>query len=379
MFFISISVIGSARPAGCEGLVLRAETDSYSLGPYLEILEDKSGTLKINDVTKPEIEKQFRAGKREVPSFGITDKVYWVRFTLENRRPDTRQWLLELDFPQMDYVDLYLPRGDGSYEIKKSGDMRPFGIREISHRNPVFPVNLISAPQTFYIRVKAKDLVMFPLTIRTYPAFIKSDYRRQWFFGLYYGLMVSMVFYNFFLFLVLKDRSYLYYVAYVFFFTMFSLVFNGFIFPVLFPAHPLINNYFNMTVTILTLVLLIVFSRTFLQSASYAPGFDLCLQVLLVAAILLLPAMALIPPVIFKKLLALHALLVTVVTLPGGIVCYRRGYYPARFFIMARACLQLGAVLFVFGLLGLIPQSFVVRYAIQIGSVLLTRQLNSLS
>lgn len=159
-----------------DSLVLRDGKETYSLGPYLEILEDKQGKWRIDDVTTPEISKKFLRDGRETPHLGMTDSVFWIRFTIEDRTSGRKQWLLELDFPHMDYIDLYLPRSDGAFEIKQAGDMRPMRVREIAHRNPVFLLPVSSPKATFYLRADAKGVTMFPLYIRTYRAFLETDY-----------------------------------------------------------------------------------------------------------------------------------------------------------------------------------------------------------
>ena len=43
-----------------------------------------------------------------------------------------RTWLLELAYPPLDHVDLYLADGAGNYQLKqRTGDALPFATREI--------------------------------------------------------------------------------------------------------------------------------------------------------------------------------------------------------------------------------------------------------
>jgi hypothetical protein len=51
-------------------VILNDEQDVYPLGFYLEILEDPSGKLTIEEITSPEFENKFVPGKNEVPNFG---------------------------------------------------------------------------------------------------------------------------------------------------------------------------------------------------------------------------------------------------------------------------------------------------------------------
>ena len=54
---------------------------------------------------------RFRPDSRKVLNFGVTSSVYWLRFSSSAMNLQRRS-APELDFPHMDYLDLYLP-GDG--------------------------------------------------------------------------------------------------------------------------------------------------------------------------------------------------------------------------------------------------------------------------
>jgi len=94
-------------------LALTDEQDRYPLGLFLELLEDSSRELTIDEVSSPEYAARFTPSHVEVPNLGYTDSAYWVRLSLRNNSSQTTTWLLEHDFPNMHYVDLYSPQGDG--------------------------------------------------------------------------------------------------------------------------------------------------------------------------------------------------------------------------------------------------------------------------
>ena len=92
-----------------EPVVLTDEQGQYPLGLHLEILEDPSGELTIEDVTSPAFDSQFIPSQVAVPNYGYTDSAYWVRVSLDNETLYTNEWLLEIGFANTQYVDLYIP------------------------------------------------------------------------------------------------------------------------------------------------------------------------------------------------------------------------------------------------------------------------------
>src|SRR5262245_59601070 len=53
-------------------LVLSSDSQTYPLGLSLQILEDRSGRLSIDDVASPDREAEFRPSHRMYPNFGIS-------------------------------------------------------------------------------------------------------------------------------------------------------------------------------------------------------------------------------------------------------------------------------------------------------------------
>ena len=107
-------------------LILTDEQGEYPLGLHMDILEDPSGELTIEDVSSPSFDSQFTPSQVEAPIYGYTDSVYWVRMNLDNQTRQTDKWLLEMDFSNTQYVDLYtpLPNGEG-FTVKQTGVLRP--------------------------------------------------------------------------------------------------------------------------------------------------------------------------------------------------------------------------------------------------------------
>ena len=75
-FQISFPSWGDHNP-----LVLNNEKQFYELGPHLDILEDKSSKLIINEV---ENLKNFKPNKKMVANFGFSKSAFWAKFRIYN-------------------------------------------------------------------------------------------------------------------------------------------------------------------------------------------------------------------------------------------------------------------------------------------------------
>ena len=203
-----------SNPPTPDPVILTDEQDEYPLGLHLGILEDPTGELTIEDVTSPEYAAQFVPSQDEVPNYGFTDSVYWLRLRLDNQTLHTNEWLLEQGFANMHFVDLFtpLPGGDG-FAVKQSGVLRPASTRDIQYPNIVFSLTIPpQSQQTYYLRVQNGASMTLPLTLWTQNAFLDRALVEHILKGIFYGVLIGLLFYNLFLLFSLRELNYLFFV-----------------------------------------------------------------------------------------------------------------------------------------------------------------------
>ncbi|WP_290577534.1 hybrid sensor histidine kinase/response regulator [Ketobacter sp.] len=174
-----------------------------------------------------------------VPNFGFTHDTLWLRFTVSNPQVDTVSRLLEVGYPLLGRVELIHMQGDrtlGSLEIGNNVDFRQ---RPINHRNLVFPLSFPpESESTVYLKIQGGNGIQVPLALWSESQFWQTDQHRLSWLNLYYGLMLSMIFYNLFLVWGVRDIVYLYYVFTMVGVLLFQTVLYGTAFQFLWPAHP---------------------------------------------------------------------------------------------------------------------------------------------
>ena len=141
--FIILSIFAVILNAQ-NSVTISDEFDQRSVNSFLEILEDTSGSLSIEDVISPEYSKQFQTNYQTIPSFGFTNSVYWVRFKINSINLKTfTPWVLELVYPIVHYVDLYhLDKQNKILDITKTGTMREIKTRDYICHHLVFLISL---------------------------------------------------------------------------------------------------------------------------------------------------------------------------------------------------------------------------------------------
>lgn len=134
-----------AVPAAAGGLRVDPETGirPVTLAPYWDVLIDPQARMTIDEASSPANEDGFSpyAGDGDAINVGLTPAAVWLRITLSNPGRADLERLLEISFPQLHSVRLYVPGDDGYLEIE-TGQALPFDMRPVEHRNFVFPLRL---------------------------------------------------------------------------------------------------------------------------------------------------------------------------------------------------------------------------------------------
>jgi len=199
-----------------------------SLGKHFQFLEDKQGLLSIEDITSSKISDGFIDNHTNILNRGFSESVFWIRFRVTNKLSADDRLLLEIGFPQLQHITLFIPQPDGTFLEKKAGYTIPFESRDIKYHNFIFELPPFEE-NTYYLRFKFKFAAQVFINLWTHSAFSEYLAKERLLIGLLYGVMVAMILYNFSIFIFTKDISYAYYVAFIFCVTILLLVMNGLI------------------------------------------------------------------------------------------------------------------------------------------------------
>jgi len=330
-----VGLVATAAAAELPPLVLDDARGSYRLGTHLEVLEDPTGALTIEQVASPDVAARFAPSPDAVPNFGLARSAFWARIRLREERPALGGWLLEVDWPVADRVSLYLPAAAGGFVERQAGDLLPFTSWEIPYRNPTFRLPLAPGrDETIYLRFSGEDTMLLPLTVWSGAAFTEKRRREAFVYGFYYGILAILITYNLVLLFTLRDRSYLDYVLLISAWGLYHAALNGFTTEYLFPDSPELARWAIHIAAGFAFMLSAVFARSFLVTRTYAPLLDRWLLWFSWIGLLCLlwPVFGTVRWFIIVNgaigMTGATSLLLT------GYRCWRAGYRPARYYLL---------------------------------------------
>ena len=347
-----------------------APPDDFALNQRFEVLADPDGRFTFEDVRQPPLAAQFEPHPESAFGVSYTDVVYWFRVGLPVAAP-AGDWLLEFGYPLLDYVDVWLPEPDGSWRKVETGDQRPFAQRELPHRNLVVPLRLApEAGRTLYVRVQTQSSMQVSLHLWSPQGFIEKTQTEQYLLGLFYGIMLVMLVYNLFAFLLVRDISYVYYIAYIVVITVLQGALNGLTTQYLFGAAPYWANHVLPLSLAATILFATLFTRSFLDTPRNLPIMNRVLWALFAFSVVCTISIFVVPYSASIRLTSLLAGSMTIVFFAIGLRALMVGVRAARFFMLAWAVYLLSIQVRILLGFGWVPSNFFTLYSPQIGGAL---------
>ncbi|NOR72475.1 MAG: diguanylate cyclase, partial [Mariprofundaceae bacterium] len=314
-------------------LQLDTTQQSYSLGRYVEYIEDQSGQLDIASI-RQKSEKAWQKHSGPGLNFGFSSSTYWFRIHLETSEPES--WLLEIGHPLLDEITFYLFSGEQLLQEVQTGDSRPFMERPLRHRNFVLPLMIPAEERiTLYLQVRSSGSVQVPMTLWHEDVYHDQDELEMVNLGIYFGAILAMILYNLFLYLRVYEPAYIYYVLYVVMFGLFIAALTGWGYMYLWSEAVAFQQYCLAIFIILGGIFVCRFIHYFLDLPNQAPRIE---HLLTGAVLILLFLLCLLPffsyHIVIQPALGM-VMIVSLIALYTGILLWQRGGVIARYFTVA--------------------------------------------
>ena len=201
-------------------LRLSPEKESYMLGGYMEVLEDTSGNLTIDDIVSEEISNKFEPVTANYLNYGYTASVFWIRLDVEkNDNAMDSVFYLDPGWYYYDTIQFYVQKN--RYQADSlSCEKHPYN--KIENDTRLFRLDS-SVCNTYYIRLNSNSITYIKPVVRNGNYIVKTNSIKLAFLIIPCSIIFVMIIYNLVIFLVIKHKSYLYYVLCYFFGLIFAI------------------------------------------------------------------------------------------------------------------------------------------------------------
>ncbi len=350
---------------------LTPDTTHISLGKHLHYLVDETGELSLEEIRTS---GNFTPNDGGIYNGGYAPGVHWLRFSLQTQDlappgDKLHEWLLELAFPFLWQVDLYLLQHGQVIHHEQAGQSFPPEQRPYDHAHTVFPLRFPPADKVdVFVRIKTTGARVIPVELWSPQAFNTHSALVQTLHGLYYGIMLALGLYNLFVFLTVRSKSYLLYAGYILCLGLMQSSLNGFAGLHLWGQHLTFSYIAPTLLAYFTLSLALLFSRSFLRTEQMAPLLDKAMLVWAVCTAAYAVVGYWVPADISLRLLNGVSAVWIGLIVTSGVVCLLKGQRTARFFLLGWSFLLMAVIIQLANLSGLLPSNVFTNNVLMFGS-----------
>ncbi len=366
VLLLTISLFSKILQVSAQPAIILSDTGSLKhIGKLIDIYEDKSGCLKLEEILLPEYQSKFKRSERDVPNLGSTKSALWCRFALQKKAGS--QWFIRMDNAYLDTFQLFVQTGSG-FKKKESGRDYSYTAREIKSVNIIFPLNLPKDSLT-YVYVRAKHYIIHvPLEIGQITPMLNAEGEYNFYYGIFFGIVGIMLIMNLIMYFSMRDISLIYYIFYTACFGLYTFITKGYESQLLPDSFLWLNPYAPLAIYA-NGFFVPLFGITFLKAKETSPlfykiciGFVIYMVITILIYLFGMPALA-------SQSIVIWSIIVALLNLVFGIIIYKNGYKPARFFAIAYSFTILSFIAFTLETNGIISSNFFSQNSLQFSTI----------
>ncbi len=351
-----------------KAIVLSDKEPEISLASSYAYFVDSSQSIPTSQITN----ELFTDKSGNVPVPGVGINKIWLRFSVTNNS-GSNEFYLNLKYTNLSKVSLYKAENNNLTKLQSQGNSLPLVNNSSPASNFIFPVNLpIYQSATYFLEVESIHPIIVPAYISTKDGLVNADIKMICIIALYCGIIGTMLIYNLFLFVSVRDRNYLIYSLYTFSLLLAQLTAAGYMYKYVWTAYPSINNYAVVITTNFTFIIGTLYSYHFLQINKYLPKIrwmfflviGLCLTDILLDLIHLNN--------ISYKIHNYVTIATCILLLSTSITVARKGFSPAYLYLIAWSLLCLSVIALALRNLSILPYNSFTASIVYIGSAVET-------
>lgn len=334
---------------------------------YSSFAEDQYAHWLAEDVFSGEYDKAFFKSDSQFGNFGFTQSAYWMRFDIDWKLSKVNDDLIfVVNAPTLDELSIFIQDNQGNITRKVSGYRKALSSRDINHHNYIFEVHP-ELGSKYLMRAKTNTALVMPLEIWQLKNFAQQNYFDIIFIGSYLGVLLVMFFYNLFIYISTRDKSYLFYILFILSYGSLQFTLDGLMGFWVYGESTLFRGYDMMIIPTLSGILSLLFSTNFLQTKTKLPR----IHRVMIATIFLYICFLLISLMTNGKGIKLTAYLslwTTFVLFSAGALALKAKQPGAQFFMFAWLFLIVGTAVYLLSIFGLFSSMMVLVYSMKTGS-----------
>lgn len=332
-----------------ETLVLKDSMDKISICTYLSIYEDTTGIQQYEDISDPNFSSNFKKNVQAVPNLGFSNSSFWFKISILDSSTRPRDWILDIAIPGLHLINFFITTDDTTLQKCHSGFVVGQKYKATSFRNPSVQLNTNPGHCLYiYIQIKSETPIITPVYLREKDQYITYDRNREFFFGLYFGALLIMACYHFYLFILTRDQSYLWLVLFTICFGLGQMTaVYGYLADWGIPNPGQHLNWLHV-INYLAAFFALILSREMILSKQFTPICDNVLKVIQTSTIICTFISPFLKYMLAERILLLFNILPVPLLIYSSIIAYHNNHKPSLYYLMAASSFITGIIIYNF-------------------------------
>jgi signal transduction histidine kinase len=327
-----------------------------NIGKRVSFLKDKHNSFTIDEVIQMDKTGKFIRSHESILNLGNSTAAFWIKIRYQNA--GKQNTYLIVDVPNIEYIDFYATDAYSKLMKEHTGSLAQPNPNVVAKNRYLFDL-----PQTndtigfsdVYLKVRSDNIMLVALKIADTKTLISSATYKVGFESIYSGILIMLFIFNIFLFISVKDRTYLYYSVYIAaLFVYVVLYLRGYSYVFGSDFRRFVNLYPHVFASLATIAAFF-FSWEFLGIKQRVPKLVLVYRAMGGLWFVLLIIALFGGKSILAVLVNYLTFISCIIAWYAGLCAYRKGLKPALYYLIAWFAVGLSFVVAILGLSGVIP------------------------
>ncbi len=305
-----------------------------------------------------------------MPVFPIGVNKVWIKFSITNKTKGN-VFYIDLRYTNLSSVSLYEINNGSTYLIDKQGNSLQSKNNFKTVPNYIFRFDLNPLKsKNFLLEINSSHPIILPVYISNLARLEQSNSNQTIIIAMYIGILCAMTFYNFFIYLTVKDKSYIIYVIYIMSLILAQLTAAGYSNMFFWSNAPSINSYAVIWTSNFSFITAILFAINFLQIKVNSPkSYKYFVGIIIISVVDLMFNLLHLDNISYT-ILNYNSLLTGVIVLTTSIKIAKKGFKPAFIYFIAWFSLFICLILLALRNLNVLPYNNITAFIFYIGSAI---------
>ena len=362
------SLAGAAGPAVT---VLGAGAGDVRIDGVEVLFEAAGEGLTAPRVMSPGLAARWAVSPDKTINLTREERPAWLRFTVRNEAPAAKRWVLAIEWPMIDRIELHTrDPGTGAWSpVRRGGIDAGTGARWLKDPAFVFPLDIPEGGvRQVVLRVESHTAYLVPLVVSDATRFQARRFDAAVLMGALFGVIGVMFLYNIALSVFVRERSYAIYSVYLLCVLLYELTVTGYGAMYLWPGSDWLKHHDYEVFACASFLSATLFFRLFLDLDRVRPLYLRRVNTVLAGYwAIALVASAIWPNRPLLTSTGLMGLVSAGIGVQMSVVLIRQGNRYARYFAVAWAMVTIGTVASLLSVLGAIEGGWFADNAQHIG------------